>query len=179
MSILMEEDARPDTLRSVAGRMAAAARTAPKAKGVDHLAIAILDADSIAALADRMEAMVAAGEAPSFFTRDAGNLRVSGALVLVGTRIRSLGLQQCGLCGFADCAAREQAPRHPCAFNTGDLGIAVGSAVSVAADARVDSRVMYSAGKAAVAMGLLGDDVRIAYAIPISCTGKSPYFDRK
>lgn len=179
MTVLREEDARSDTLLSVATRMAAAARTAPKARGVDHLAIAVLDAGSIADLADRMEAMAAAGEAPSFFVRDAGNLRASGALLLVGTRIRSLGLRQCGLCGFADCTAREETPQHPCAFNTGDLGIAVGSAVSVAADARVDSRVMYSAGKAAVSLGLLGDDIRIAYAIPLSCTGKSPYFDRK
>jgi glycerol-3-phosphate dehydrogenase subunit C len=40
--------------------------------------------------------------------------------------------------------------RARCAFNSHDLGIAVGSAVSIAADFHADNRVMYSLGKAAV-----------------------------
>ena len=65
-----------------------------------------------------------------------------------------------------------------CSFNAGDLGIAVGSVVSLAADLRVDNRIMYTAGKAAIELGLLGDDVFIAYAIPLSAKGKNPFFDR-
>jgi len=60
-----------------------------------------------------------------------------------------------------------------------DLGIAIGSAVSIAADLRVDNRVMYSVGKAALNVGILGDDVKIAYGIPLSISGKNPFFDRR
>ena len=65
-----------------------------------------------------------------------------------------------------------------CSFNAGDLGIAVGSAVSRAADLRIDNRIMYSAGKAALELGFLGSEVAIAYGIPLSVSGKSPFFDR-
>ena len=58
-----------------------------------------------------------------------------------------------------------------------DLGIAVGSAVSVAADMRIDNRVMFSVGKAAQSMKLLGECTRIM-GIPLSVSGKSPMFDR-
>ena len=178
MAIQREEDLRGETLLAIARRMAAAARTAPKARGVDHLAIAVLDPDSISTVAAEMERMVAREGFPAFFARDAANLRVAGAMLLVGTSVHSIGLKKCGLCGFPDCAAREADGRHPCVFNPGDLGIAVGSAVSVAADSRVDTRVMYSAGMAAVSLGLLGADVRIVFGIPLSCTGKNPFFDR-
>jgi len=51
--------------------------------------------------------------------------------------------------------------------------------VSVAADLRVDNRVMYSVGKAALNIGILGEDVKIAYGIPLSISGKNPFFDRR
>jgi uncharacterized ferredoxin-like protein len=66
-----------------------------------------------------------------------------------------------------------------CAFNSGDLGIALGSAVSRAADLRIDNRILFTAGKAAVELGMFGDDIRIAYGIPLSVSGKNPFFDRK
>jgi uncharacterized ferredoxin-like protein len=65
-----------------------------------------------------------------------------------------------------------------CSFSVGDLGIAVGSAVSLTADLRVDNRIMYTAGKAAIELGILGDDILIAYAIPLYAKGKNPFFDR-
>ena len=65
-----------------------------------------------------------------------------------------------------------------CVFNVTDLGIAVGSAVSVAADNRIDNRVMYSAGKGALKAGMLPPDVKIAYGIPLSISSKSIYYDR-
>ena len=65
-----------------------------------------------------------------------------------------------------------------CVFNTGDLGIAIGSAISVAARNHVDNRIMFTIGKAAVNLKLLGDEVKIAYGIPLSAKGKNPYFDK-
>ena len=83
----------------------------------------------------------------------------------------------CGFCGFDSCASADASGAR-CAFNMIDLGIAVGSAVSVAADDRVDSRVLYSAGKAAQLMEYEDFDVNWL-AIPIAAYGKSPFFDRK
>ncbi|MDE7092874.1 MAG: ferredoxin domain-containing protein, partial [Muribaculaceae bacterium] len=67
----------------------------------------------------------------------------------------------------------------PCAFNAVDTGIAVGSAVSVAADMRVDTRVMYSIGVAAMNLRLLGENVDLIFGIPLSCSSKNPFFDRQ
>jgi len=40
--------------------------------------------------------------------------------------------------------------------------------------------MMISFGKAAIeAGGILPEDVKIAIALPLSATGKSPFFDRK
>lgn len=162
----------------VARRMCIAARTAPKACGIDNLVTAIVVAGpEREALAAEMRRY---GEAcgAAFFTRDAGNLEAAGACVLIGTRLQRLGIPGCNLCGNDGCAASEKAGAR-CAYNAGDLGIAVGSAVSVAADCRVDSRVMYTVGISAANLGLLGPDVKVAFGIPLSVTGKSPFFDRK
>lgn len=43
---------------------------------------------------------------------------------------------------------------------------------------RVDNRVLFSAGLAAERLGLLGKGVGHIYAIPISISSKSPFFDR-
>jgi uncharacterized ferredoxin-like protein len=45
-------------------------------------------------------------------------------------------------------------------------------------DHRIDNRVMYTVGQAILEMKLLGEDVRIAFGIPLSVSGKSPFFDR-
>ena len=47
-----------------------------------------------------------------------------------------------------------------------------------AADKRVDNRVMFSAGAAALELGWLGQ-AGIAMGIPLSARGKSIYFDRR
>jgi uncharacterized ferredoxin-like protein len=83
------------------------------------------------------------------------------------------------MCGFKNCEEKNKFPEIPCVFNTGDLGIAIGSAVSVAMDNRVDNRIMYTAGQAVIELGLLGKDVKIVYVIPLSATSKNPFFDRK
>lgn len=176
--VTSEEKARLDLLRSVAIRMMAAARTAPKGRGVDNLSICMVEGEELRAISEKMRQLVAEEGAPQFFVRDAENLDASEVMVLVGTRIQALGVSYCGLCGFENCGEKSENPNHPCSFNTGDLGIAIGSAVSVAMEARIDNRVMFSAGIAARQLGLPSPDSRIIYGIPLSCTGKSPYFDR-
>ena len=57
-----------------------------------------------------------------------------------------------------------------------DLGITLCSAVKLADDLGIDNRMMYTIGVAAQSLGLLDSDVIIG--IPLSVTGKNPYFDR-
>lgn len=179
MALVFEEDIRRETLLGIAEKMLIAARTAPKGRGVDNLVISMAEKDIIELIAAKMKEMAQNGVAGNFFIRDANNILLCDALVLIGTSINPLGLKYCGMCGFKDCEEKKMHPDHPCAFNTGDLGIAIGSAVSVAMEARVDNRVMFSVGMAARELKLLGDEVKIVYGIPLSSSGKNPFFDRK
>jgi len=47
----------------------------------------------------------------------------------------------------------------------------------MATDYRVDNRIMFTIGKAASSLGLLGDH-KLIMGIPLSVSGKSPFFDR-
>ena len=169
---------RMDTVHSVARRMLTAARTAPKAKGVDNLELAMITGTDIEAMALKMEEIGRRGEGIPNFLRDADNIRKAQAVLLLGTRIKSQGAKFCGRCGFKNCEEKDQHPDFPCTFNSGDLGIAIGSAVSIAMDNRVDNRVMYTIGVAALELKILGEEVRIAFGIPLSVSSKSPFFDR-
>ena len=174
--IQLNSEAEKDAILHAAGLLCVAARTAPKGKGKDLLITAVVSGEEKLRLAQKMRE-IAERDGVGFFARDAGNLEGVEAVVLLATRKEPLGLPHCGYCGFNDCRAMQQAG-GTCSFNTGDLGIAVGSAASRAADLRLDNRIMYSAGKAALELGLLGEEAAIAYAIPLSATGKSPFFDR-
>ncbi len=176
--MLHETDFLENQLRDVAEKMILAARTAPKARGRDQLFTALAGKEEIKKLAERMETIAnESGEA--FFARDAGNIRSVPWVVLLGTRIEPAGLKVCGMCGFGNCDNKRQHPEVPCVFNTGDLGIALGSAVSVAMDHRADNRIMYTIGQAAMDLGLFPPEVKVAYGIPLSATAKNPFFDRK
>ena len=163
---------------NAAAKICAAARTAPKGKGLDYLETMVLTGSDKDALADTMQRM---GEeyGMGFFIRDAGNVRASGAVVLFGMRENKRALHDiCGYCHFKNCADCAE-HNGVCAFDAVDIGIAIGSAAAAAADERVDSRVLFSAGRAALESKLMGDGVSMIFAMPISISGKSPYFDRK
>lgn len=166
-----ERDLRDEQALDIARKMLVAARTAPKGKGVDIVECAVVTAEHAEELACEMET-IAEERGHKLFLRDADNVRQAQVVVLIGTRPQLMGLD----CGYATCAEKPQA--NPCAINCIDVGIAIGSAVSRAADMRVDSRVLFSAGLAAERLGLLGEGVGQVYAIPISIGSKSPFFDR-
>ena len=173
-----EEDIRHETLVSVARKMMLAARTAPKARGFDNLQIKMVEGDELAVMADIMRRAAIENPAKAFMARDAANMESAGVAVLIGTKNSVMGLN-CGYCGFPTCALKNtESQNTPCAFNSHDLGIAVGSAVSVAADNRVDNRVMFSVGVAAMEAGFM-DGSSMVMGIPISVSGKSPFFDRQ
>ena len=167
-----------DQLVEAAKEMALAARTAPKGRGRDQLHILILtDADKDA-LADRMS-RIGEKEDIAFFQRDGRNLKSAPVILLLGTEASPLEIPHCGFCGLSDCRENRESGTAHCAFSVGDLGIAVGSAASYAARRHIDNRIMFTAGRAALDLGLFSDPVRVAYGIPLSATGKNPFFDRK
>jgi len=174
-----EKDFRKINAESAAKLICAAARTAPKAKGIDNLFISYFKKDDIQEISDSMLNYSEKDGVPGFFTRDAKNIIESEVLIVIGTGISSCGIPNCGLCGFANCGEKNKFENVPCAFNTGDLGIALGSAAETASRLHFDNRIMFSVGKFLVDTHHLPDDVKIAYAIPLSCTGKNPFFDRK
>ena len=162
-----------------ASRMCAAARTAPKAKGMDNVVTLVLTGEDVVALSEKMKeiGLRQFGKPEGHFARDAANLLQAQAVVMIGVRRVRYGLPYCSMCGFASCAECQRAGAN-CAFAPMDLGIALGSAVATAADLRVDSRILFSAGKAAEEMGYLDGDI-LWQGVPISIRGKNPFFDRK
>ena len=172
--ILDERDCRHEEALRIARQMMVAARTAPKAKGVDIIEVALITESNIHILSETMR-QIYEENGMKFFLRDADNILSAECIVLIGTRPLPLGMN-CEYCGFPTCG--EKRASTPCAFNSVDVGIAIGSACSVAADNRADTRVMFSAGYAAQQLGWL-EGCRQLFAIPVSISSKSPFFDRK
>lgn len=165
--ILNERDSRHEQVLQVAQQMMTAARTAPKGKGVDIIEVAMVTESNIRILSDTMKQMYE-DNGFKFFLRDADNILQAECVVLIGTRSLPQGLD-CGHCGYEHCGDRKKGV--PCAINSVDVGIAIGSACSVAADHRVDTRVMFSAGLAAQQLDWL-DGCTQVYAIPVSASSK-------
>lgn len=169
-----ERSLRNEQALDIAQKLMVAARTAPKGKGIDVVECAVIDGDEQERLACAMED-IGTERGHRFFLRDAGCVRKSQCVVLVGTRTQTQGLN-CGHCGFPTCTVKPA--EVPCEVNSVDVGIALGAAVTRAAAYGVDTRIMFSAGLAAQQLGLLGEDVKQVYAVPISVSSKSPFFDR-
>jgi uncharacterized ferredoxin-like protein len=163
--------------QQVAALMAVAARTAPKTRGIDNIqTLAIDDEPMRRRLIARMHEIATNEDRPGV-ARDAGNIGSSPAVVVIGVESNTAGLN-CGYCGKPSCEALEEAD-GVCAFNSIDLGIAAASAAEVAGRFHVDNRVMFSIGRACLDLKLFGPKVKQALGIPLSVTGKNPFFDRK
>lgn len=177
MAIITEDQIIGDTLIDIANQMMIAARTAPKTRGYNNLVFAIITGDDIKKISEKMKEI---GERTKmdFFIRDAANVLQSHAILLLGAKIKTTDLSNCNYCGTGNCTQKEKSPDVPCAFNNIDLGIALGSAVSVAALHHADNRIMFSVGKAAIELGILAADALIVIGIPLSSTSKNPFFDR-
>lgn len=178
-----------DAVAAVAGLMALAARTAPKGKGIDTLEIIVLAKKDMKRLAARLEKL-GNERGIGFFLRDAKNLAASDGCVLIGCRGCEAGGISCGGCGYRNCAEFTRAAGKKmnrnlpfsgpnCILRMTDLGIAVGSAAKTAQIHNVDNRIMYSVGVAARDLGLFSKECTVAYAIPLSATGKNIFFDRE
>lgn len=172
--IINSSQAEESAVLNLAYSVCAAARTAPKACGIDHIETAILTGEDKDRVADEMRRFTLHG---NFFSRDADNVDASSAVVLIGAKYETRGLgAMCRLCGFENCAGCEKAGAA-CVFTSMDLGIALGSAVSLIADNRVDNRIMFTIGQAAARLELLGE-YRLIMGIPLSASGKNIFYDR-
>jgi len=170
-----------EEIEHLARQILASARTAPKACGIDDVITAIAEKQDLPKIAEEMRKIAKRSKKYAFFERDARNLEASDAVLIIGVKGKSLGLE-CGACGLS-CAELATAKKKEtdytgpnCAFKLLDLGIAIGSAAKTASIFSVDTRVMYSIGLAAKRLGLINADV--ALALPLSIGGKSPFFDR-
>jgi len=165
-----------ESIQQIASYIMIAAQTAPKGRGMDCLSIKTINEKEKNDLISVMKKIGTEHEGAGFFLRDAENVQQSDVVVLIGCQSEIRGLN-CGLCGYKHCT--EKPVNQPCAFNITDLGIALGSAVSTAMQFKVDNRILYSAGKAAMELNLLGREVSCIFAIPLSVSKKNIYFDRK
>lgn len=172
--LINERNNRKERVLAAANVMATAARTAPKGKGIDIIEIAIATDETIVEISQKLQQLGEDTGMPFLF-RDSENILQGEALLLIGTRQQVQGLN-CGYCGFSKCELKPT--QTPCAINSTDLGIAIGSACSAAMDQRIDTRVMFSAGWAAQQLGLLNGCDQV-YVIALSCSSKNPFFDRK
>ena len=189
MGRFKSKQSEKNAVRMAAELMAASARTAPKARGVDAIESLILDGDDLEELAATMEREAA--EKPSYlslsFARDANSVRNSSCVLLIGVTGKPKKIKQpldCGACGYKNCKSLTRAKRYAsdfsgptCILQALDLGIALGSAAKLASELSIDNRMMYTIGATARKMRLLNSDVIIG--IPLSVTGKNPYFDRQ
>ena len=171
-----EREIRHEIVVEACHQMMTAARTAPKAKGIDIVEIALVsERADLEALAIAMQHR-AETSGMKFLLRDADNVLQSEAVVLIGTKRQTLGLN-CEYCGAKSCEANPE--RVPCVFNSVDVGIAIGSACAAAADRRLDTRVMFSVGWSAQDLQWMPEGCSQVLGIVVSASSKSPYFDRK
>jgi uncharacterized ferredoxin-like protein len=188
MAILTSGKIEKDAVEMGASLMAVSARTAPKTRGIDSVKTLILTGSDLEPLAVAMEKKV---EEKStlipFFKRDADNIRNSAAVLLIGVSSDPKRMElplNCGACGYRGCRDLLTAGKREgedftgpvCIFQAVDLGIALGSAAKLAGELNIDNRMMYTVGAAAKKLNLLDSDLVIG--IPLSVTGKNPYFDR-
>lgn len=171
----MEEQA---TLQ-VAAQMCAAARTAPKARKIDMIYTMVLTGEEKDVITDKMDEI---GERDfddkgvSWMKKDSNCIKKSQVLVMIGAKKSYRGQVHCGLCGFENCAKCAKAG-GTCVFVNIDLGVALSTAASIAADFRIDNRIMMSAGVAAMEMEYIDNDI-IWMGIPLCVSGKNVFFDR-
>jgi uncharacterized ferredoxin-like protein len=164
-------------IKDVAEFMAVAARTAPKTRGIDNVEIIAIDDEATKKRLTEKMKEISKDDARPGFERDANSITDSPVILVIGVRSNPAGLN-CGFCGYSTC---EEMVKHKatCAYNPIDLGIATGSSVAMAGDFHADNRVMYSIGRACLDLGLFSQTVKQALGIPLSVTGKNPFFDRK
>ena len=82
-------------------QMMIAAHTDPKAKGIDIIEMVLLNGEEAHQLAEEMQ-KIGHEKEMAFFLRDAGNILQADAVLILGTRHQTMGLN-CAHFGYATC----------------------------------------------------------------------------
>ena len=107
-----ERETRHEHVIECAKQMMTAARTAPKAKGVDIIEVTMVTDDDIVALSNALHQIGEKMERGGLM-RDADNILSAEAVILIGSREEAMGLN-CAYCGAATCGERPAGV--PCAM---------------------------------------------------------------
>ena len=186
MTPINSNEAEKEGILAAAKLMAVSARTAPKTRGLDSIKTLILqEPEELENIAAAMEEIYREDRGRlAFFKRNADDVWQSSVILLIGVTGEPKRMESpldCGACGM-DCTALLKAKKKErgtargpmCHMQSIDLGIALSSAVKAASDFGIDNRMMYSIGAAARKLDLIAVD--LAVGIPLSATGKNPYF---
>jgi uncharacterized ferredoxin-like protein len=190
LSILTSIQAEQEAVLTAGRLMMAAVTTSPKTRGVSTLSSVLIQGEEKDRLARAMEEQFSKkGGRLESFPRDAQNIRRSAAVLLIGVKgtlpKKPENPLNCGACGYPSCAQFIRAEKKRgedftgplCAFQVMDLGIALGAAAKMAAEFNIDNRIMYTAGSAAMNLGLMEADLIVG--MPLSISEKNIFFDRK
>ncbi|MFP4453776.1 MAG: hypothetical protein ACLFPI_10485 [Desulfobacterales bacterium] len=111
MPIIKEDQAELEAVLATAKAMAAAARTSPKARGIDAIETLIVYGENLETLAKSMETYDVKNKSDNIFKRDADNVRNSIAVLLVGLKDLRPKMKKmkepldCGACGHGNCSS--------------------------------------------------------------------------
>lgn len=185
-----EED-RMEAVKIAARLLLASGTTSPRVGGVGECTVHILDDEcDIEELVQQVEKMSGEKKSWNFFMRDAAMLRDSDAVLII-TSLRSLTDPSdinCNMCGFLTCEymrEREKLEKGKgvaytgplCSFRATNVAYALNGMVTQAKHLGIDFGIFWSAGAAAMRMGVLPRDTGFAVALGISVTEKSPFRD--
>ncbi len=152
-------------IKNAALTMLSRAKTAPKAKGVDNLVYYLLEKDDVKKVAKKLEALAIEKDIP-FFLRDSKNIKDLDYIVVIGLKKDT------------EKSFKKLTLDSDSNFDSVNLGIALGSAVSAANVYGVDTRIMWTIGFAIKNMNIIKQELQDAYGIPISISEKNIFFDR-
>lgn len=170
-----EEKVLQNALLQAATLMLSRAKTAPKASGIEHLVYKIAEGEELKQIRKEIHRLGMEKDVP-FFIRDAKNLEKVSYILLIGAEDSIRNVPQCGFCGYENCGHKLK-NQGRCAYDMIDLGIALGSALSLGQQLGVDSRCMFTVGKAAQSLGMM-DTAAVTIGIPMSYSEKNIFFDR-
>ncbi len=190
-SIKQFETDRFEAVKIAARLLLASATTAPRVGGVGECTVHIVDDEcAIEDLCQKVEAMAKDNKSWQFFKRDAEMLRDADAVLLV-TSLRSKTDPadiNCNMCGKLTCEYLREAEELPsetsiaypgplCIFRANNIAYAIDGMISLARNLGIDYGLFWSAGVAAIRLGLLPKNTGFALAVGISVTEKSPFRD--
>lgn len=190
-SLKQFEEDRKEAVWIAARLLLASGTTSPRVGGVGECTIHIIDDEcDIEDVCAHMESMAGEDKGWDFFKRDAAMLRDADALLVI-TSLRSLTDPSdinCNMCGKLTCEYQRESERLPqepgvaftgplCTFRANNVAYALDGMISLARNLGIDYGVYWSAGAAAMRMGLLPRATGFALAVAISVTEKCPFRD--